>query len=286
MATSVLTGPGEGLRGVIFLSRKFLMSWISWLEARIGFLGIPRLMQMIALLNALVYLLHFFQPTYVFALLLIPERILHGEVWRLVSYIFVPEMLLRSGNPALQPLFLFVYLWFLVWMGDALEQAWGAFRVTLYYLLGMIGITIAAFFFGGGGLFAFLLNLSLFFAFATLYPDIQIYVLFVLPLKVKWLAFLSLAPLMLELILGSLATKAAILVSFLNYFVFFAPTMFTNLQTRTETGARRRKFASKLPADNALHRCAVCRRTEKDDPDLEFRVASDGEEYCLDHLPR
>jgi hypothetical protein len=262
------------------------MSWISWLEARIGFLGIPRLMQMIALLNALVYLLHFFQPTYVFALLLIPERIIHGEIWRLVSYIFVPEMLLRNGNPALQPLFLFVYLWFLIWMGDALEQAWGPFRVTLYYFLGMLGVTIAAFVFGGGGLFAFLLNLSLFFAFATLYPDIQIYVLFVLPLKVKWLALLSLAPLALELVMGSLATKAAILVSFLNYFVFFAPNMFTNLRTRAETEGRRRKLETKASGEETLHRCAVCKRTEKDNPDLEFRVAGDGEEYCIAHLPR
>ena len=56
------------------------MSWINWLEARIGFLGIPRLMQMIAALNGLVYLLHFFQPSYALALILIPERILHGEV--------------------------------------------------------------------------------------------------------------------------------------------------------------------------------------------------------------
>lgn len=262
------------------------MSWISWLEARVGFLGVPRLMQMIALLNGLVYLLHFFQPTYVFALLLIPERILHGEVWRLVSYIFVPDVLLRNGNPALQPLFLFVYLWFLVWMGDALEHAWGPFRVTLYYLLGMVGVTIAAFFFGGAGLSPFLLNLSLFFAFATIYPDIQIYVLFFLPLKVKWMALLSLAPLMLMLILGSLVTKAAILLTFLNYFIFFAPAILTNLQTRAETGSRHRKFESRSSGEETLHRCAVCRRTEKDSPELEFRVAGDGEEYCLDHLPR
>jgi hypothetical protein len=234
----------------------------------------------------LVYLLHFFQPTYVFALLLIPERIIHGEVWRLVSYIFVPEMLLRNGNPALQPIFLLVYLWFLVWMGDALEQAWGPFRVTLYYLLGMVGVTIAAFFFGGGGLFAFLLNLSLFFAFATLYPDIQIYVLFVLPLKVKWLALISLAPLLLELILGSLATKAAILVSFLNYFIFFGPTMLTGLQTRAEMSNRSHRFESKSAGVETLHRCAVCKRTEKDNPELEFRVSGNGEEYCLEHLPR
>ena len=263
------------------------MSWISWLEARVGFLGIPRLMQMIAVLNGLVYLLHLFQPSYVLALLLIPERILHGEVWRLVSYIFVPEVLLRGGNPALQPILLLVYLWFLVWMGDALEHAWGAFRVTLFYFLGMVGVTLAAFFFGGGGLFAFLLNLSLFFAFATLYPDVQIYVLFLLPLKVKWLALISLAPLILELLWGSLSTKAAILVSFLNYFVFFGPTAYSKLRARTETETRRRKFDRKAePGEDTLHRCAVCKRTEKDSPELEFRVSRNGEEYCLDHLPK
>jgi hypothetical protein len=262
------------------------MSWISWLEARIGFLGVPRLMQLIALLNGLVYLLNFFQPSYVLALLLIPERILHGEVWRLVSYIFVPEVLLRGGNPALQPLFLFVYLWFLVWMGDALEHAWGAFRVTFYYFLGMVGVTVAAFFFGGGGLFAFLLNLSLFFAFATLYPDVQIYVFFVLPLKIKWLAFISLAPLLLELLWGSLSTKAAILVSFLNYFVFFGPSAYARLQDRSATDIRKRKFQSKGSPEETLHRCAICKRTEKSNPELEFRVSRNGEEYCLDHLPK
>ena len=261
------------------------MSWINWLETRLGFLGIPRLMQMIALLNGLVYLLHFFQPSYIGALLLIPEKILHGEVWRLVSYIFVPEILLRGGSP-LQPLFLVFYLWFLVWMGDALEHAWGPFRMTLFYFLGMLGVTIAAFFFGGGGLFAFLLNLSLFFAFATLYPDVQIYVFFILPLKVKWVALFSLAPLLLELALGSLTTKAAILVSFLNYFVFFGPAAVQKLRHGTTVNLRRRKFESKAAAEETIHRCFICKRTEKDSPDLEFRVARDGEEYCLTHLPR
>jgi hypothetical protein len=262
------------------------MSWISWLEARIGFLGIPRLMQLIALLNGLVYLLNFFQPTYVLALLLIPQRILHGEVWRLVSYIFVPEVLLRGGNPALQPLFLFVYLWFLIWMGDALEQAWGPFKVTLYYFLGMVGVTMAAFLFGRTVVSAFLLNSSLFFAFATLYPDIQIYVFFVLPLKIKWLAFISLALLLLELLWGSLSTKAAILVSFLNYFVFFGPPAYAKLQNRAVMDIRKRKFESKASPEETLHRCAVCKRTERDSAELEFRVSRNGEEYCLDHLPK
>jgi len=265
------------------------MSWINWLEARIGFLGVPRLMQLVAVLNGLVYLLNFFKPRFVLALLLIPERILHGEVWRLVSYIFVPQVLLSGGNPASSPfsvVFLFVYLWFLVWMGDALEHAWGAFRVTLFYFLGMVGVTVAAFFFGGGGVSAFLLNSSLFFAFATLYPDVQIYVFFILPLKLKWLAYISLALLLIPLFGGPLSTKLAILVSFLNYFVFFGPAAYAKLRDRTATDIRKRKFENKTSAEESLHRCAICKRTERDNAELEFRVSRNGEEYCLDHLPK
>lgn len=262
------------------------MSWITWLEARFGFLGVPRLMQFIAVLNGLVYVLHLFQPTYVLGLLMIPERILHGEIWRLVSYIFVPEIIFGGISPALQPIFLFIYLWFMVWVGDALEHALGAFRVTLFYVLGMVGVTIAAFFFWGGGLFAPLLNLSLFFAFATLYPDIQIYIFFIVPVKVKWLAFLSLAPLLLSFVTGSIGSKAALLVSFLNYFLFFGPDIYAKLRHRTATGIRRRKFEGKSSTDETLHRCAICKRTEKDNPELDFRVAQDGQEYCTEHLPK
>jgi hypothetical protein len=262
------------------------MSWISWLEARFGYLGIPRLMQLIAVLNGLVYVLHLLQPTYVLALIMVPERILHGEIWRLVSYIFVPEVIFGGISPALQPIFLFIYLWFMVWVGDALEHAMGAFRVTLYYFLGMVGVTIAAFFFWGGGLFAPLLNFSLFFAFATLYPDVQIYVLFILPIKVKWLALISLAPLLLSLAMGPLDTKAALVVSFLNYFVFFGPGLYAKLRHRTATGIRRHNFESKPRTDETIHRCVVCKRTEKDNPELDFRVARDGQEYCVEHLPK
>jgi len=262
------------------------MSWISWLEARLGFLGVRRLMQFIAILNGLVYVLHLFQPTYVRSLSMIPERILHGEIWRLVSYIFVPEIIFGGISPTLQPIFLFFYLWFMVWVGDALEHALGAFRVTLYYFLGMVGVTIAAFFFWGGGLFAPLLNLSLFFAFATLYPDIQIYLFLVVPVKVKWLALFSLAPFLLSFVMGSFYDKAALLVSFLNYFLFFGPDIYAKLRHRTATGIRRRIFEGKSSADETLHRCAVCKRTEKDNPELDFRVAQDGQEYCTEHLPK
>src|SRR3984893_12611325 len=260
------------------------MSWINWLEARLGFLGIPRLMQMIAILNGLVYLLHFFQPAYVSNLLFSPERILHGEVWRLISYIFVPGV--AMGTSAIQVLFLIIYLWFRIWMGDALEHAWGAFRLTLFYVLGMVGMTIAAFFFCGSAS-SFLLNLSLFFAFATLYPDMQIYVMYILPMKVKWVAMFSVALLVLQLVVVPISGKIAIVASFINYLIFCGPGAIDHIRHRAGTERRRRKFDAKsVGASDSLHQCKVCKRTEKESVDLDFRVASDGEEYCLEHLPK
>ena len=93
-------------------------------------------------------------------------------------------------------------LWFLWFIGEGLERAWGPFRLTLYFVVGMIGTTIAAFFFGGnfsnGMLYA-----SLFFAFARFYPDEVIYILFILPVKIKWLAWISAAFLMLGFVIGT-----------------------------------------------------------------------------------
>ena len=268
------------------------MSWITWLESRLGFLGIPRLIPMIAVLNLLVYILHLFQPTYIRLLTLEPAAVMQGQVWRLVSYIFIPDVLFRYASPGMQPLFLFFYLWFMWWIGDALEQAWGPFRLTLYYALGMLGVTIAAFFLGAGQSEGndtpFFLNLSLFFAFATLFPDLQIYVLLILPLRVKWVALLSLAPIVLSLLTGPIVVKVAIVICLLNYLVFFGPLAIAGIKTDRQQQKRRIKFnAGRATPDEPLHRCAVCKRTERDGASLEFRVSGrDGNEYCLEHLPK
>ncbi|MBV9998853.1 MAG: hypothetical protein JO015_07035 [Verrucomicrobia bacterium] len=268
------------------------MSWITWLEARLGFLAIPRLIPMVAILNLLVYILHLFQPTYVRLLTLEPALVLHGQLWRLVSYIFIPDILFRYTSSGLQPLFLFFYLWFMWWIGDALEQAWGPFRLTLYYVIGMFGVTAAAFFLGAGQSQGndtpFFLNLSLFFAFATLFPNLQIYVLFIVPLRVKWVALLSLAWILFPFLAGPVVVKVAILICLLNYLLFFGPAVIAGARQGREQQKRRIKFgASRGSPEEPLHRCAVCKRTERDGADLEFRTSSrDGNEYCLEHLPK
>jgi hypothetical protein len=263
------------------------MPWLNWLENRVGFLAIPRLIPAIALLNLFVYILFQLSPGYVQYLTLEPELVLRGQVWRLVSYIFIPEVFLDNrGASIMGSIFFLFYVWFMIWVGNSLEQAWGAFRLTLYYVLGMVGVTIAAFLLGSDG-GPFFINISLFFAFATLFPNVQIYVLLFIPLKIKWLALISLALILLQFMQGSLVVKIAIVISLLNYVLFFAPIAVSNARHSRDVQKRRLKFAAgSVPSDEPLHRCVVCKRSERDDPELEFRVARDGEEYCVEHLPK
>ncbi len=119
------------------LYRARYMTWLDRLEKRIGFIAIPGLIRAVVLFNVLVLGLVWLNPDFRFMLDLNPARVLRGEVWRLVTYIFVPQTF---------SWWVILFLWFLWFIGDGLERAWGAFRLTLYFFVGMIGTTIAAFF--------------------------------------------------------------------------------------------------------------------------------------------
>ena len=253
------------------------MTWLDKLERRFGFLAIPGLIRIVIAFTALAWALMWLNPNFRFALDLDPARIRHGEVWRLVTYIFVPQTL---------SFWIVLALWFLWFIGEGLERAWGPFRLTLYFFVGMIGTTVAAFFFGSNFSNGMLIA-SLFFAFARFYPDEVIYILFILPVKIKWLAWVFAAFLLLGFVLNSNSYRAALIASFANYFIFFGPEIFRQATHRHEVSTRRRRFdAHSRNADEALHRCAVCGATELTDPNLDFRVARDGEEYCIAHLPK
>jgi len=260
------------------------MSFLNKLERRLGWIAIPGLIRIVVALTALVYLLTFLNPHFLSVLALDPAAILRGEVWRLVTYIFIPQ---SGGQPgsAMQPLWLLIVLWFLLFIGERLEHAWGAFRLTIYFVLGMIGTTIAAFFFGTQFSNTMLAS-SLFFAFATFYPDEVIYLFFVLPVKVKWLAWISAAFLLFGFLSNGNAYRMALIAAFANYLIFFGPDLIRAARNRQQVASRRRRFEDKSRAeDEALHHCATCGATELTDPNLDFRVARDGEEYCLAHLP-
>ncbi len=253
------------------------MTLLDKLERRFGFLGIPRLTRIIVGFTALVWGLIWLNRDFGSALELDPARILHGEVWRLVTYIFLPQTL---------SLWIILALWFLWFIGEGLERAWGAFRFTLYFLVGMVGTTAAAFFFGAKFSNGMLIA-SLFFAFARFYPDEIIYVLFILPVKIKWLAWVFAAFLLLGFVVNSNSYRAALIAAFANYFIFFGPEIIHQVRHRHDVSTRRRRFEDhSRVADDALHHCAACGATELTDPNLDFRVARDGEEYCIAHLPK
>ncbi|MEY2440415.1 MAG: hypothetical protein QOI34_1800 [Verrucomicrobiota bacterium] len=254
------------------------MSWLDKLERRFGFLGIPGLIRIVIGFNALVFILVWLSPEYVSLLNLDPARIRHGEVWRLVTYIFIPQ--------TTSPLWIIFVLWFLWWIGDGLERAMGAFRLTLYFFVGMIGTTAAAFFFGSN-FSNLMLTASLFYAFARFYPDEVIYVLLILPLKVKWIAWISAAVLLARFFVGTNSYRMAVVAALSNYLIFFGSAIIHDARQRREVSTRRQRYADSSRSETEpLHKCAICGATELSDSNLEFRVSRNGEEYCMQHLPR
>jgi membrane associated rhomboid family serine protease len=254
------------------------MSFLDKLERRLGFIAIPGLVRAIVTLNVLVFILVYLNKGFDSYLALDMARIRAGEVWRLVTYIFVPQ--------TLSPLWLVLALWFLWFVGEGLERAWGPFRLTLYFIVGMIGTTIAAFFFGSNFSNSMLLS-ALFFAFARFYPDEIIYVFFILPVKVKWLAWISAGFLFYGFVVGTNSYRMAMVAALSNYLIFFGPEFIYQARHRQEVATRRKRFEVQTRSDEEpLHRCATCGATELTDANLEFRVARDGEEYCVPHLPR
>jgi len=254
------------------------MTWLDKLERRFGFLGIPGLIRIIVGFSALVFLLVRLNRDFISVLDLKPERVRHGEIWRLVTYIFIPQ--------TVSFLWIIFVLWFLWWIGNGLERAFGAFRLTLYFLVGMIGTTAAAFF-SDSNFSNKMLIASLFYAFARFYPDEVIYVLFILPVKIKWVAWVSAAFLLLGFLVNSNSYRMAVVAALSNYLIFFGPAIVYEGRHRHEVSSRRRRFEVQSRSETeTLHKCAVCGATELSDPNLDFRVARDGEEYCLAHLPK
>lgn len=254
----------------------FRVTFLDRLERLAGRFAVTGLIRYIVALNALVYLLLLVSPGYAGMLALDRDAIFRGEVWRLVTWIFLPN--------TTSPIWILFYLMFTWWLGETLEGLWGSFRLNLYYAIGVIGCSLAALLFGvsGGN---FLLSLSLLFAVATLAPDEQV-LLLIIPVKLKWLALISLVyPWGLLFFTGPLGVKAMIVVCLANYLVFFGPGWVRRIREGRALVGRSRGPAQAAPILETLHRCEACGVTEVTDPHTDFRVAPDGREYCSKHLP-
>ncbi len=259
------------------------MKWLNKLDRKYHNKGIPNLMAFIVLLKAVSYVIGYMDPSgrYLYNIALIPSRVLGGEVWRLFTYIATP--------PSSSPIFVIFALMLIYTYGQGLEHEWGTFRFNLFYLIGYLCTTLSAFI-GGGVATTFYLDLSIFWAFAMVYPNFTLQLYFVFPVKVKYLAGIS-GILTFVGFLGASATmKLAILMALFNFILFFARDIYETLSFRRTVSANRRRFNSQTRAHNHLrvvHKCAICGITEQDDPNMEFRYCSqcdDLSEYCIDHL--
>jgi len=254
--------------------------WIDKLERKLGRFAIKNLMAYIVGITGVVYALSYFDRSgfVIRKLMLIPGLVLRGEIWRLITYIFIP--------PSSSLIWIMFILYFYYMIGTALEHEWGSFKFNLFYLVGMAGTTIAAFITGHGATSLYL-NLSLFLAFARLYPDYELLLFFVIPVKVKYLAMLDWVYIVFTVLAGDMSTKLIAVVSILNYFLFFGREIINSGRNSRQVHSNRRRFRAEIPRDFTIHRCTICGKTEKDDPNMDFRYCPecDGDyEYCMDHV--
>lgn len=285
---------------------RFIQNWLDRFCYKHPRFGIPNLMMVVVIGNALVWLLDQFSVGFSLssALSFVPYYILRGEVWRLVTFIFVPE------NNSL--FFLAISLYFYYWIGSILERQWGTTKFTVFYLLGLVLNIIAGFIiylilpYPVATISMYYVNLSLFFSFATLYGDMQVLLFFVIPIKVKWLAWFDAALFAFDIIrsllqiltigMFALVGVVAPIVAILNYLIFFWDDLMATMgrvkrQTAHRTSRQTVNFkqATKHAQQTKgyIHKCAVCGKTDTDYPDEEFRYCSKCNGYycyCSEHI--
>ena len=261
------------------------MSLLGSLERRFGWLAFPGILRFYAMFQALVYLLRMVSPDIGRMLDFDRGKIMSGEVWRVVTFLFSALASVGTGVLGILAMVFLTMIAFM--MSNALEDAWGVFRTTMFFLLGMIGLIVGNFLMPqlmpASGL---LLYASAFFAFATLYPKVEFLLFLILPVQVRFLAWIQAAALAVAM-LAQPWLAPYFLLAFANYLLFAGLPVLRGTARVLESAQRRRVFNSaKAPESAAFHQCVVCHRTEVSDPELEFRVGGDGHEYCDEHLPQ
>ncbi len=270
------------------------MNWLNKLERKFGRYAIHNLTLYLIGGYIIGFGVYMFVPNLLNLLTLEPAYILHGQIWRIISWVLIPP----SGNIFTTVIMMLFYYS----LGTALERTWGAFRYNVYIFSGILFTVIGAVLLylivgvdavGYGVFFStYYINMSIFLAFAVSYPDMEVLLYFILPIKMKWMALVYAALTIYDLVRGNLFTRIAIIASLLNFIVFFLSSRNVKPYMPKEQ-MRKRKFKQEQErphmtyAGGARHRCAVCGRTELDDPNLEFRFCSKcngNYEYCQDHL--
>lgn len=288
------------------------MNFLNKMERKFGKYAIPNLSLYLILGYVLGYAMQFINPAIVDFLTLNPYLILHGQIWRLVTWIIIPP----SSKPDLLTI---VMLMFYYSVGTNLERTWGTFYYNVYLFMGMFFTIIGSFLimgisyipgiryyemrtmlYGTGTYFllvarsfsTYFVNMSIFLGFAATFPDVQVLLMFIIPIKVKWMGIAYAVLLGIQFLQSDIVGKIIIGASLLNFVIFF-------LMTRSGIGMRisprqvkrrhdyNREVKRAKPASVAKHKCAICGKNSEDNPEAEFRFCSKcngNYEYCQDHL--
>lgn len=279
------------------------MDLFTKLERKFGKFAIPNLTIILIGGFVLGYLIEIFAPDALSLISLDPTKVMRGQVYRLISWIVIP--------PYGVSIFVIITLMFYFYVGRTLENTWGDFRYTLYILSGIIftdiGIMITYALmavtgqqelinmyseFGLYGASTYYLCMSMFLAYAFMFPDMQVLMYFIIPIKVKWLGYLDIAYLIVEVIrfglMGYYTGMVTVIMAVLNFILFYI-AMKGKTRVSPAHKKRKRQYKREVRQTQLLtrHKCAICGQTEEDDPTLEFRYCSrckGNYEYCQNHL--
>lgn len=272
------------------------MKFLQKVDKKIGKFAIPNLMKVLIVCYIIGYVFQYAFPEFLSLLSLEPYYIFKGQIWRLITWIIIP-------TGASNIFFTLIMLFFYYSIGTNLEKIWGDFKFNLYIFGGIFFTNMAAillyfilgsqtnFLLSMSGLFsAYYINLSLFLAFALTYPEHEILLMFVIPVKMKWMGLIYGVLQVYSIFTENWVGKTAIIASLLNFIIFFMMTKsykhISPKEIKRKAEFKKQVREVSMPM-RARHQCTICGRTDLEFPDLEFRYCSkcDGNyEYCQDHL--
>lgn len=272
--------------------------------------AIPNLTLYLIICYGIGYLMQYLVPAGYQYLMLDPFLVLKGQVWRLVTWILIPP---DSSNI----FFVLITLYLYYSLGGLLERIWGTYKYNVYLFSGLLFTILGAFVLCGysvlmgaqptmytglyllnngsavyfGQFSTYYINMSIFLACAASIPDVQVLLMFIFPIKVKWLGIVYGIILLVNCIQGGIATWIVVIFSLLNFLVFFLRSK-GKMHLSVGQIKRQQEFHQKMRSAGQTkgitrHKCAICRRTELDGDDLEFRFCSKcngNYEYCQYHL--
>ena len=230
------------------------------------------------------------------------SKIFGGQIWRLVTFAVYPPQLFTGS--ALDLIFVFISISLYFMIGRSLENAWGTFRFNLYYFIGVIACILSGLIsyltFGSTGyiMTTDYVFQTMFLAFAVTFPDKELLLYFIIPIKMKWLGWIEGGMMAIELVRylfyaikgyrSALVGAITMVLCMLN-FIILVVSMKKGTHVSRAQKKKSNEYKKKVNASlrNKRHVCAFCGITDKENPDMEFRYCSrcDGnKEYCMDHL--